>query len=230
MLLRHSRFIAAASALLLSLASAAGAEVLWDQSNWDTRPVNSNEGSINLSSNACSQISGNTKVHTACDVHFDNPVHITTVRIYESFGNVQTATLAYLWIHPKNSVLPTTSSDSLELAAIQVGITPVTETIGTAQCVRVSATGLDIELPAGDYWVSLTPRQNLGVFPWNLHLASMSPVVGDPTAAIEGCTVNSNWFTPVNPTLHDYAMKIEGEFHGPTAPAPTGQRGEVPGP
>jgi hypothetical protein len=229
-LLRHTRLIAAASALLLSLASAAGAEVLWDQSNWDTRPVNSNEGSINLSSNACSQISGNTKVHTANDVHFDKPVHITTVRIYETFGNVQTATQAYLWIHPKNGVLPTTSSDSLELAAIQVNITAVTETKGAAQCVRVSATGLDIELPAGDYWVSLTPRHNIGVFPWTIHLASTSAVVGDQTVAIEACTVNSNWFYPTNPTLHDYAMKIEGEAHGPTATAPTGLRGEVPGP
>ena len=229
MLLRHTRLIAAASALLLSLASAAGAEVLWDQSNWDTRPVNANEGSINLSSNACSQISGNTKVHTANDVHFDHPVHITTVRIYETFGNVQAATLAYLWIRPKNSVLPTTSSDSLELAGIQVPITAVTETNGLAQCVRVSAVGLDIELPAGDYWVSLTPRHNLGVFPWTIHLASTS-AVGDPTAAIGACTLNSDWFYPVNASLHDYAMKIEGEFHGPTATAPTGLRGEVPGP
>ena len=230
MLLRHARFVAVMSLLLLSSAAVAGAEVLWDQSDWDTRPTNSQEGSINLSSNACSQISGNTKVHTACDVHFDNPVHITTVRVYETFGNVQTATLAYLWIRAKTGPLPTTPSDSLELAAIQVSITPVTETIGTSQCVRVSATGLDIELPAGDYWVSLTPRHNIGVFPWTFHLASMGAVVGDQTVAIEACTVNSNWFVPTNPTLHDYAMKIEGEFHGPTAGAPTGQRGEAPGP
>jgi len=221
---------AAVSLALISLAATAGAEVLWDQSNWDTRPVNSNEGSINLSSNSCSQVSGNTKVHTANDVHFDYPVHITTVRIYETFGNVQTATLAYLWIRPKNSVLPTTSSDSLELAGIQVPITPVTETNGSAQCVRVSATELDIELPAGDYWVSLTPRHNIGVFPWTIHLASTGPVIGDPTAAIEACTVNSNWFIPTNPTLHDYAMKIEGEFHGPPATMVTGQRGEAPAP
>ena len=58
-------------------------------------------------------------------------MHITTVRIYETPGNVQTATAAYLWIRPKNSVLPTTSSDSLELAGISVPITAVTETIGS---------------------------------------------------------------------------------------------------
>src|SRR5262245_56282521 len=161
MLLRHSRLIAPATARLLLLASAAGAEVLWDQSNLMPTPY---DGALNESANSCSPTSGNTKVHIAQDVHFDAPVHITTVRIYETPGNVQTATAAYLWIHPKNGVLPTTSSDSLEFAGIQVPITPVTVgPNGPAQYVRVSATGLDIELPAGDYWVSLTPRHNFGI-------------------------------------------------------------------
>ena len=222
MLLRHSRLVAAATALLVSLASAAGAEVLWDQSNW----ITNTEGSVDISSASCSQISGNTKVHIANDVHFDNPVHITTVRIYETFGNVQTATQAYLWIHPKNGVLPTTSSDSLELAGIQVNIAAVTETIGVNQCVRVTASGLDIELPAGDYWVSLTPRHNLGIFPYTFHIIAAGPVVGDPAPSIVACTVNSDWVYS-HPSHPDYAMKIEGEFHGPTAPLPTGLRGEA---
>jgi hypothetical protein len=226
MLLRHARLVAVMSLLLLSSAAIAGAEVLWDQSNWNTNT----EGSVDLSSNSCSQISGNTKVHIANDVHFDYPVHITAVRIYETPGNVQTATLAYLWIHPKNSVLPSTVSDSLELAGIQVGITAVTETIGPNSCVRVTASGLDIELPAGDYWVSLTPRHNLGIFPYTVHLITTGPVVGDPAAAIVACTSNSTWLYPLAPNLYDYAMKIEGDLHGPTATMPTGLRGEVPGP
>src|SRR5262245_14125670 len=108
MLLRHSRLIATATAVLLSLASAAGADVLWDQSSLMATPY---DGSFDESSNSCNQISGNTKVHIASDVHFDSAVHITTVRIYETPGNVQAATQAYLWIHPKNSVLPTTRSE-----------------------------------------------------------------------------------------------------------------------
>jgi len=224
--LRHSRLIAAATALLLSLASAAGAEVLWDQSNWNT----TTEGSVDISSASCSQISGNTKVHIANDVHFDNPVHITTVRIYETFGNVQTATQALLWIHPKTGALPATISDSLELAGLTVNINAVTEVNGANQCVRVSANGLDIELPAGDYWVSLTPKHNLGTFPYTVHLITTGPVVGDPSPAIVACTSNSNWIYPLDPNRYDYAVKIEGGVHRPTAAAPTGQRGEVPGP
>ena len=224
MLLRHSRLIGAASALLLSLASAAGAEVLWDQSNWDPAL----NGTVDLSSASCSPVSGNTKVHVANDVHFDAPVHITTVRIYETIGAVQTATQALLWIHPKNGVLPTTVSDSLELAGLNVNITAVSE---TPQVVRVSATGLDIELPAGDYWVSLCPKHSYGgVAPYTYHLITSGPVIGDPSPAIVACTSNSNWVYPLDPNRPDYAIKIEGEVHRPLATAPTGLRGESPGP
>jgi hypothetical protein len=221
---RHSKLIAAAAALLVSLASAAGAEVLWDQSNWDPAL----NGTVDLSSASCSQVSGNTKVHVASDVHFDAPVHITTVRIYETPGFVQTATQALLWIHPKNGVLPTTVSDSLELAALNVNITAVNE---TPQVVRVSATGLDIELPAGDYWVSLTPKHSYGgTPPYTYHIITSGPVVGGPSAAIVACTSNSNWVYPLAPNLYDYSIKIEGEVHRSTASLPTGLRGEVPGP
>jgi len=221
---RHSRLIAAATAVLLSLASAAGAEVLWDQSNWDPAL----NGTVDLSSASCSPVSGNTKVHVANDVHFDAPVHITTVRIYETIGAVQTATQALLWIHPKNGVLPTTVSDSLELAGLNVNITAVSE---TPQVVRVSATGLDIELPAGDYWVSLCPKHSYGgVAPYTYHLITSGPVIGDPSPAIVACTSNSNWVYPLDPNRPDYAIKIEGEVHRPLATAPTGLRGESPGP
>src|SRR5262245_62498335 len=93
----HPRFLATAALLSLSSATAANAAVLWDQS----AVIATMEGSVNLSSTSCSQISSNTKVHTANDVHFDQPVTITAVRIYETPGNVQAATQAYLWIAPK---------------------------------------------------------------------------------------------------------------------------------
>lgn len=218
MLLRYSRLFAAAAALLLSLASAASAAVLWDQSNWNTI----GEGSLNLSSNSCNQISGNTKLHTANDVHFSTPVNITTVRIYETSGNVQTATQAYLWIAPKTGPLPTTSSDQLELPAIQVPITSAVETIGPNSCVVVTASGLNISLPAGDYWVSLTPRHSRGIFPYTVHLVTSGAVVGDPTPSIEACTVNSNWIYVLAPTMYDYAIKIEGEVPVPTIPSSLG--------
>ena len=222
MLLRHSRLVALASALLLSMATAAGAEVLWDQSNWDQPGTpGEDDGSVNLSSNSCSAISGNTKTHTACDVHFDNPVRITTVRIYEKRGNVETATTARLWIYPKTGPLPTTPGDSLELPGLVVPITAVLEGTAPSVAVRVTAHGLDVELPAGDYWVSLTPIHNLGVFPYTIHFHTAGPVIGDPTPAIAACVPPLpgspvGWYYPLDPVKRpDYAIKIEGDFPVP---------------
>jgi hypothetical protein len=192
----------------LLLAPAAGAVVLWDQSNWNPN----GEGSLNLSSNSCNQISGNTKLHTANDVHFDTPVRITTVRIYETLGNVQTATQAYLWIAPKTGPLPTASSDQVNNAANIKNITVATETVNGVETVVVTCSGLSIDLPAGDYWVSLTPRHSRGIFPFTVHRITSGSVIGDPTPSIEACVVNSNWFYVLAPNMYDYAIKIEGEL------------------
>jgi|SRR5262245_2231743 len=211
MLLRHSRLIVASSALLLLLAPVAGAAVLWDQTNLHQQ----GEGSVNLSSTSCSPTSGNTKVHTASDVHFSQPVHITNIRIYEQVGNVQTATQAYLWIAPKTGPLPTTSSDLVNNAANIVPITITSQTIGVINAVVVSANGLNIDLPAGDYWISLTPRHSLGLFPYTVHYVTTGPIVGHATAAINACTVNSTWVNPLNPPTYDYSIKVEGDFPVP---------------
>ena len=206
MLLRHTRLAAVTAALLVSLASTASAQiVLWDQSNWGI------DGSLNLSSTSCSQISGNTKLHTASDVHFDAPVHITSVIIYETEGNVAAATQAYLWIAPKTSSIPTNSSSEVNNAANIVPITIGSETINGNFTRIVTAGNLNINLPAGDYWVSLTPRHSRGIFPYTVHRIAAGPIVGDPSRSIEACVVNSNW-VQVLPYPTDYAFKIMGDF------------------
>jgi len=209
---RHAKAATVAAVLALSFATAASAAVLWDQSDWNTIT----EGSVNLSSTSCSPTSGNTKAHTACDVHFSGPVHITTVRIYETLGNVQTATQAYLWIAPKTGSLPTTVSTDLEQASLSKPITSVVVNNGAAQAVQVTAANLSIDLPAGDYWVSLTPRHSLGLFPYTVHLITSSAVVGDPTPTVVACTSNTNWAYNLSPNKPDYAIKIEGDMVVPT--------------
>lgn len=209
---RHAKAATVAAVLALSFATAASAAVLWDQSNWNTNT----EGSVNLSSTSCSQISGNTKAHTACDVHFSGPVHITTVRIYETPGNVQAATQAYLWIAPKTGPLPTTVSTDLEQAALSKPITSTTVTNGAFSAIQVTAANLSIDLPAGDYWVSLTPRHSLGIFPYTVHLTTTGPVFADPTPTVVACTSNTNWVYNLDPSRPDYAIKIEGDMVVPT--------------
>src|SRR5262249_20059202 len=210
---RHARTLTTAVLLALSFATAASAQVvLWDQSDWNL----SGDGSVNLSSTSCSQISGNTKAHTACDVHFDNPVHITTVRIYETLGNVQAATKAYLWIAPKTGSLPTTISTDVNNAANLKTITVATETKSGQQAAVVTCANLNIDLPAGAYWVSLTPQHSLGLFPYSVHRVVTGSVVGDPTPTIVACTTNSTWVYNLDPNRPDYAIKIEGSLPVPT--------------
>ena len=218
MLRRYAGLFVAALSLPLVFASAASAAVLWDQSNWNTLT----EGSLNLASTSCSQISGNTKLHTASDVTFATPVTINSVKIYETSGNVEAASSAYLWIAPKTGPFPTALSTDVNNAANIKPITISYETNGSATAVVVTCSGLNISLPAGSYWVSLTPRHSRGIFPYTVHLTTTTNV-GDPTRAIEACTVNSTWLTPL-PNSPDYAIKIEGEQ--PT-PAETSTWGKV---
>lgn len=207
---RHARILTAALALSLSFASAAGAAVLWDQSTLNATL----DGTVDLSSNSCSQISGNTKVHIASDVHFNGPVIITAVRIYETPGNVQAATQAYLWITPKTGPLPVGSNTDVEAAGILV---PITVSAAVGGVVTVSAQNLNRSLPAGDYWVSLTPRHSLGIFPYTWHIYTAGSPVGDPSAAIVACTANSSWVYPLDPQSRpDYSIKIEGDAVVPT--------------
>jgi hypothetical protein len=219
MLLRHSRLVAAMALLLVSVATAANAVVLWNQSDWNLP----GEGSLNLSSTSCNMISGNTKQHTACDVHFSSAVQISSITIYETDGNAAGASQAYLWIAPKTGALPTAASTDVNNAA---NIVPISAAYVTPDNVNyalaVTASGLNVSLPAGDYWVSLTPKHSLGFFPYSVHLVTASAVVGDPTPSINACTANSDWFEALAPTHYDYAIKIEGDLPVPTLPTTWG--------
>jgi hypothetical protein len=209
---RYFRTAASAALLLVLVASGASAAVLWDQSNWNQ----GNEGSVNLSSTSCSQISGNTKVHNASDVTFTGPVVVNTVRIYETLGNVEAASQAYLYIAPKTGPAPTDSSTKVNVATNIVPITISYETINSIKVAVVTASNLNRALPAGDYWVSLTPRHSLGLFPYTVHLVTSGPIIGSPTYAIVACTPNATWTTPLTPPSYDYAIKIEGDQVVPT--------------
>ncbi len=218
---RDMKKLLTACALLAIVATGASAEVLWDQSNWTGA-----DGFLNIASNSCSQISGNTRVHTAMDVSFATDVTINSITIYERDGNAAAATQAYLWIAPKTGSMPTASSDMLYTPANLVTTSTVYVTQDGETGLAVTAAGLNIELLAGDYWVSLTPRHNLGVFPYSIHWFSADGVVGDPTAAIVACAVNSNWYYPYAPdTQHDTAVLIEGTV--PVVPADDAQWGGI---
>ena len=210
---KYSKLVAVLTTAMLLAASAASAAILWDQSNL----VANGDGSVNLASNSCSQISGNTRVHNTSDVSFPQPVIITKITIWEKAGNVQAATQAYLSILPKTGPFPTVPSDSLYNPSHLVPITVASVTQNGLASIAVSCT-LNKALPAGDYWISLTPRHNLGIFPYSIHHYTQGPIVGSPTRALIACTVNSDWLTPLDsvfPSGLDYSIRVEGDFPVP---------------
>lgn len=195
--------------LVALVASGATAEVLWDQSNW----LANGDGFLNNSATSCSMISGETKMHTAMDVSFATDVFVQSITIYETYGNdrLAMATQAYLWIAPKTGSLPTAASNEVNNAANLVSISSVTVVKDGIAGMEVTASGLAIDLAAGDYWVSLTPVHNRGIYPYSVHCFSADGVVGDPTPVIVACTVNSDWIYRYAPDInYDTALKIEG--------------------
>jgi hypothetical protein len=195
-------------------AMGASADVLWDQSNWDT----SGDGMVNMAYTTCSFINGNTKMHEANDVTFTTNVLVSSITIYETEGNgnAASASQGYLWITPKTGSLPTASSADVNNAANLVSITSAYVEKDGVFGLAITASGLNLALPAGDYWVSLTPRCSAGMFPWSVLCFSSGGIVGDSTKYIEACSVNSNWGDLFAPDQHDGAIKIEGTATVPT--------------
>jgi hypothetical protein len=198
--------------LIAVAATGASADVLWDQSNWNN---STGDGYLNAASAyACNFDGSRTKLHTANDVTFSVDVSISSVSIWQTIGNgnAEGATQGYLWIVPKTGTLPTNASTEVNNAANLVTITNSYETIGATTVLKTTASGLALSLPAGSYWVSLTPRCNVGtIYPYSWHLFSGDGVIGDPTTVISACSANSNWYYPYAPdTQHDTTLMIEG--------------------
>jgi len=194
--------------LVALAASGASADVIWDQSNWNT----GGDGFMNLASSSCSMISGNTKVHVASDVTFYSDVVVNSITIYETEGNGNAAfaTQGYLWIAPKTGALPTESSALVNVSTNLVTITSSYVVKDGVTGLAITASGLNRALPAGEYWVSLTPRASRGLFPWSVLTWSADGVIGEGSPSIEACTVNSNWSHQRAPEIYDAALKIEG--------------------
>lgn len=211
--------------LVVLAASGASADILWDQSNWGN---STGDGFVNAASAfACNFDGSRTKLHTANDVTFPVDVSVSAVSIWQTIGNgnAEGATQAYLWIVPKTGVMPTNSSSEVNNAANLVSITNTYETIGAETVLKTTASGLSLSLPAGSYWVSLTPRCNRGtIYPYSWHLFSGDGVLGDPTVRISACTVNSAWAYPYAPdTQYDTTLRIDGAAVVATETSPWGQ-------
>jgi len=167
-------------AMLAMLTSAASAAVLWDQSNYDPNY----SGFWNSQSGCALQWSGAT-VFAANDIMIGDEVTINSISTYYDkleFG-IEGATQAYLWIAPKAGAMPISGTDDPlnqgTLVTVSVDITDPLAYI-------VTASGLNINLTPGDYWVALTPIFPAGFWGANFNITSLDPW-GDSTASWEIC-------------------------------------------
>jgi hypothetical protein len=190
----------------------AGADVLWDQSNYDT-----------LGAGFFDSVSGSPPfgltTYTVGDItvggsgwHVDK---ITTyyTRIDPNWGIG--ITQGYLNLFPKTGSLPVDGADD-PTAGTPVALTSTS----FDDRFEISAAGLNLELAPGEYWIGITPVAPSGFFGPEIHMSSLT-FLGDASASYDPFAFPGPpaWFL-FNPGV-DAAMLIEGTPHGPLAVAPS---------
>jgi hypothetical protein len=192
-------------AALSLIASVATAEVLWDQSEYDT------SYSMWDSESGCGPFMGGT-IHLASDFWTGDVVTINQITTYYTVnGPLSDVTEAYLGIWPKTGPLP---EDGVAIANAPENLVPVTVTAvdpgdGSPWVHTVVASGLDITLEPGEYWVSLTPANHYYI-PGQVcyHFAAVTPW-GDDVAGIEYCGMSPEVWGNFH-SGRDAAILIEG--------------------
>lgn len=186
-------------AMLTGVASAA---VLWDQSDYNSEW----SGLINSQSGCVNAFSGVT-YYTASDITVYDEVTFNSITVYFEGTEPQpgTAVEAILWIAPRTGALPVYPGDDPVAQGITV---PVTATnLGDAWA--VTASGLNITMAPGDYWVALTPAFPVGDFGPATAL-NTNTFVGIDSASIEECGWNNPPFWGNYNPGFDTAILIEG--------------------
>jgi len=204
MSLRHARITAALALLLVSVASAVHATTLWDQS------------AISFSSSAPGIYNGKFTGFGGSTSYCLNDVTvpaggwtINTITEYfsnETFADMQlTAPNGYLIIMPKTGSLPVGAPTTTT-----VPLTWVATTQGVQSVYVMTASGLNVNLAAGDYWITVAPITPVDNFNGNNLQWPALTTLGAPVATYNGAT-----WSDLYPG-YDGAFKIDGTGGGAT--------------
>jgi hypothetical protein len=193
--------VAAVAALLVCLASAAGAAVLWDQSALDP-----NGNSI---PNSKSPGFGGFTIYSVNDITVPaSGWVINSISSYWSDWNYSWysggAPTGYLIIMPKTGSVPVGTPSTSTVVALTWVDGAVGPNIGT-----MTAGGLNVPLVPGDYWITVSPIGPAGIDGANLQWPSTTHLGSDVSAFDTGA-----WHA-YNPG-EDGAFKIEGQSNDPT--------------
>jgi hypothetical protein len=181
----------------------ATADVLWDQSNY------------------------NSGINAFVDQEFDDfPSYssymvmdvvstgwtVQSVSAYFTLGSGNWAgvTQARLNLFAKTGSLPGAGDDPTAGSTVAVSLTNLGDTW------EITASGLNIDVPAGDYWIGLSPLTNFGAQGQEFHRAA--PIIGEDTAWRNpggGFALGTQWQTTAALGtdwigVYDGAFKVEG--------------------
>jgi len=194
-------------AVLAILTAPVGAAVLWDQSSVDEFGA----GFFNSVSGAPPF---GVTMYAVSDVTVSGQSwNIDSITTWYSFLDPSWGTAitqGHLHVFPKGGSLPIDGVDDPTVSML----VPMTGVMDGATW-RVSATGLNLNLLPGSYWIGMTPIAPSGPFGPEIHLSCTNPI-GDPTPSYDPSGFYgppATWFVS-NPGV-DASILIEG--NQPTA-------------
>jgi hypothetical protein len=195
-------------AMLTLLVSAAGAETLWDQSNYDPNY----SGFWNSESGCAFDWTGGT-IHQANDIMVYDEVTIESISTYYDMleTGITGATQAYLWIAPKTGPKPVDGVDDPRNPTTLVNITVTDDSADGGNAFVVTASGLSWDLSPGEYWVSLTPIFPGGFWGPSYNISSLDSW-GNDTSFWEICAQIGGMSWGNSYPDHDASIKIEGSI------------------
>jgi len=191
-------------AAMTLMVSAANASILWDQTTMDAEP-DSYMDSYSIGP------WGDVIVYGASDFNIDVEATITSVTTYYTDSGEWTPGdyVALFDIYEKTGPTPVTPDDDPLTTGVEVPVTLTSMGDGT---MALTATGLNVSLAAGQYWIMLSPTVPDGPGFREFHLVTNNPW-GDNSAWIEfGGWLPGSWA----PRDNDGTLLIEGDFAVPT--------------
>lgn len=153
--------------VIIAMASVAGADVLWDQSDYNA------EGPGFFNGEGGQPPFGMT-MYTVSDIVVDEPWNVSTITTHWSILDVNWAnfTEGYLHVWPKTGPLPEATDIPTDSA-----IVPMSGSVDMNIGVAV-ADGIDLMLEPGEYWIGITPFAPAGPFGLEVQFSS-STLIGD---------------------------------------------------
>lgn len=219
----------ALAVISVAASTAATADVLWDQSALDTSPTGQGllntvspgfNGAVIFGVNSVTVPAGGWTIQSVS-------TYFTT---FNSAG-----TSAVLNVFAKSGSTPIAGNDPRANptgSGTSVSVTATDFVVDNQGVREYTASGLNIVLAPGEYWVGLTPVQPGGPFGADSQWSTTNPI-GDGTAARSFDFGDSGWFNYGTfagiSASHDGAMKIEGVVPAPTSFALLGLGGVIIG-